>query len=119
MNGSLDMIITGTISTEPQLRQVGENTVCNFNLVVNQGKGDKRKALFLRCAAWNGVGDVVASYAHKGDVIKINTEWLDLSVYNNSPQADITVTRVNLIPTGRRDGVTANGNAPSVDDIPF
>jgi single-stranded DNA-binding protein len=113
------MQVIGTISTEPQLRQVGENTVCNFNLVVNQGKGDKRKALFLRCAAWNGLGDVVANYAHKGDVIKVNTEWLDLSVYNNNTQADITITRVNLIPTGRRDAANGNDSAQPVEDIPF
>ena len=123
MSSSVDFILIGNISTEPTTRQVGENTVTNFNVAVNRKQNNKEFVVYYRVAAWNGLSDVVSSYAHKGDPIKVYANWIQPSVYNNEAQLDVTAGNITLLASKRgpvaSNGTPAGNSASQTDDIPF
>lgn len=123
MNGSILMVITGTITQDPKPRVTKDNNVTNFTVAINrQTSNGERMARFINVAAWGKMGDVVLKNATKGEAIVIQAEWFDLDVYQNNAQMEVNATRITLLPNGRRsDPVDAsNGNDSSqVDDIPF
>ncbi|MEO8391533.1 MAG: single-stranded DNA-binding protein [Chloroflexota bacterium] len=117
MNGSIDLILIGNISTEPVQRITGENTVTNFNVAVNIVQGGVKKVVYYRVAAWNKLSDVVSNYAHKGDPIKVYTHWIQPSVYNGEAQLEVNAQSITLLGSKRE-----NANAPAQTestDIPF
>lgn len=63
-------ILVGNLTQDPTLRTVnvgGVNiNVCNFNIAVNQGFGDRQKTTYFRINAWRGLADVCAQHLTKG-----------------------------------------------------
>lgn len=64
----------GRLTKEPELRSVGENTVCNFTLAINRPYKDKdgeQQADFIQCQAWNKQAEFMNTYLHKGQLISV------------------------------------------------
>lgn len=69
-------VITGRLTKNPELRQVGENQipVLNFTLAVERDFTDdnnERKADFIPVVAWNGLAKFIAGHFGRGGAISV------------------------------------------------
>lgn len=63
------LTIAGNLTRDPESRQVGDKTVCNFTVAVNRRQRDKdgnTVADFFRVSAWGKVGESCQKYLTKG-----------------------------------------------------
>lgn len=61
--------ITGNLTRDPETRQVGDKSVCNFTVAVNRRQKDKdgnTVADFFRVSAWGKMGETCQKYLAKG-----------------------------------------------------
>jgi single-strand DNA-binding protein len=59
--------LTGNLTRDPESRTVQSgNTVCNFDLAVNEKKGGKESVLYVKVAAWGKTGELCQQYLKKG-----------------------------------------------------
>ena len=56
----------GDLTADPELRQIGENTVCNFSVACNDYQGGQEVTDFINCEAWGKVGQSIADNFKKG-----------------------------------------------------
>lgn len=63
------LTIAGNLTRDPESRQVGDKTVCNFTVAVNRRQRDKdgnTVADFFRVSAWGKTGESCQKYLSKG-----------------------------------------------------
>ena len=62
------LTIIGNLTKDPETRTVNTATgpvnVCDFTVAANGRK--KEDAIFFRCTAWRGLGDMIAKHCSKG-----------------------------------------------------
>lgn len=62
----------GRIGKDIDLRHTqNEKPVCNFNIAVDNGYGDKKQTHWISCIAWNKTAENIAKFFGKGDLIGI------------------------------------------------
>lgn len=99
------IVMTGRLSTEPELRQTTNGTaVCNFSIAVprdyknEEGNYDSD---FFNCVAWRGTGEMVAKHFKKGQRINLNGSletrtYQDKDTGKNRTAYEIIVDRVEF-----------------------
>ena len=66
------IILAGRLSAEPNLRYTpAGKAVCNFNVAVDDGYGDKKKTVWFRVTAWDKTAENVNQYLGKGSQVLI------------------------------------------------
>lgn len=65
------IILTGRLTRDPELRHVGENSVCNFRIAVDR-RNKNRETDFIDVVAWNKTAEFVANYIGKGRLIAVD-----------------------------------------------
>lgn len=63
------VIISGVIARDPEYRQVGENTVCNFTVATRRGyrnKDGKYMSDYLNCTVWGKTAEYMQKFAANG-----------------------------------------------------
>lgn len=68
--------IIGNITADLQTKQVGQSSVCEFSIAVNEvyydaNKKKIEKVHFFDCSAWGNTGDNIAKFFIKGQKIAI------------------------------------------------
>ena len=66
-----NVTLTGRLSRDPEILVSKGHKICNFTLAVNDGYGEKQKANFFKCQAWNRQAEILGKYTKKGDLIGI------------------------------------------------
>jgi single-strand DNA-binding protein len=65
------LIIIGNLTHDPVSRTVaGDKSVCNFNVAVNQRRGDNR-CIFFRVAVWGKAGENCQRFLAKGSKVMV------------------------------------------------
>lgn len=65
------VILMGRLTADPECRKAGkDHTVCDFSIAVERPR-NRDTVDFIRCNAWNGCGEFIEKYFHKGDLIHI------------------------------------------------
>lgn len=117
---SLDKtIIGGNLTRDPEVRQVGENSVANFSVAVNRkyktATGEKREEVtFIDCTAWGYRANFVGQWFRKGDGIIVEgrhrqEKW---QAADNTPRTKLIIVADNIhFPPGGSGRAT--GGAPS------
>ena len=62
------VVLVGRITKNPELRQVGENAVCNFTIAVNRVFSDsngERQADFINCVVWKKQAENLEKFVKK------------------------------------------------------
>lgn len=99
------IVMTGRLSTEPELRQTANGTsVCNFSIAVPRdykNEAGEYEADFFNCVAWRGTGELVAKHFKKGQRININGSletrtYEDKETGKNRTAYEINVDRVEF-----------------------
>lgn len=119
MYTSINIQVTGFVGSDPQVRQVGEQTVASFSVAVSRKNraGDKQ-TLWVRVNCWNKLAKIAEQYVKKGALVQVMSEWLRPSAWvdqSGTPQPSLDVDANRLVLLDRAE----NGDAESSEDIPF
>lgn len=100
----------GNLTREPEVREAGKTTVCNFGIAINEkwkdGDGKSRETVtFVDIQAWGKRGDVIAQYFGKGDPIhlegKLRLEsWEDKQTQQKRSKISVTLENFQFVKPG-------------------
>ena len=62
-------VFDGRLARDAELKDLGENKVCNFSVGSNVGFGDKQKTLWLDCSIWGRRGEALNDSLKKGQQV--------------------------------------------------
>lgn len=62
----------GNLTADPEVRQAGGNTVCNFSIACDDYQGGQEVTDFIDCGAWGKVGQSIADNFKKGSRIFVS-----------------------------------------------
>jgi single-strand DNA-binding protein len=127
------VIIGGTLTRDPELRQTaGGTAVCEFVVAVNAKYKDRETATFVGCVAWGKTGEIVNRYFTKGSRIVAfgkltQDEWTDNAGQKKS-KTKVTATEIDFVdkrsesgyrqpPRDDHNAAKANGYQPQHQDI--
>ncbi len=122
MGTSVNMQITGFVGSDPQVRQVGEQSVASFSVAVSRkNRAGEKQTLWVRVNCWNRLSEVAQQYVKKGSLIQATSEWLRLSAWTDQsgtpqPSLDIDANRLVLLDRAENGD---NGHSEETADIPF
>lgn len=110
--------LAGNLVRDPETRQAGSSTVCNFTIAINRkwrGKdgADHDEAAYAGCQAWGKTGDTIAKYLKRGDPIfveaRMGTESYTDKDGKKVSKTRFTVESFQFVGSAKRD----NGSSPS------
>lgn len=122
MGTSLNMQVTGYVGSDPQVRQVGEQSVASFSVAVSRKtrNGDKQ-TVWVRVSCWGKLADIAVKYVHKGSLVQVTAEWLRPSAWvdqSGTPQPSLDMDANRLVLLDRAENGD-NGHGEGGEDIPF
>lgn len=102
----------GRFVSDPVLRQVGETSVCEFSLAINEYRkiaGEKKKIVsFLEFQLWDKGAEVVAKYCKKGDLINVSAtprqdRWEDRTTGQKRSKVIFRIDEFELMGGNKRE----------------
>ena len=122
MGTSINMQVTGFVGSDPQVRQVGEQSVASFSVAVSRkNRAGEKQTLWVRVNCWNKLSDVAAQYVRKGSLVQVTAEWLRPSAWvdqSGTPQPSLDMDANRLVLLDRAEN-GENGHSEDMADIPF
>ena len=73
------IILSGRLTKDPELRQGKTTAFCHFTIALDTGYGDRKKTLFIPCEAVGKTAEFIGKYFSKGDPIEIAGSLMDNS----------------------------------------
>jgi len=69
------VILTATVTKQPELRYTGDGTAfAPLSVVVNCGWGENKHPMWVRVSTWRKTAEFIAQYVGKGDIVTIDGE---------------------------------------------
>lgn len=66
------VILHGHVATDITLRRTQSGkAVADFNVATNEGSGDRKRAEFTRCVAWDKTAEIADRYLRKGSEVAL------------------------------------------------
>lgn len=119
---------SGNLGGDAETRPVGSTTVCNFNVAVTAGYGDKKQTIWVRCALWGQRAESgLVDYLKKGQQVVVSGE-ISTHEYESKTYVQVRVNDVTLVGGKAQGGGSVSAAAPASppptpapedDDIPF
>lgn len=111
-------IFIGNVGGDPEVKQVGDAKVANFNIGVTKTWKDKggekqTKTEWVRLVAWRGLAEVAEKYVRKGQQVYVEGE-METRSYEKEGQTHYTTT-INLDTMkllGKRSAEATEGPGP-------
>jgi len=123
MDTSLHMQVTGYVGSDPQVRQVGEQSVASFSVAVSRkNRAGEKQTLWVRVNCWNKLSEVAAQYVKKGSLIQVSSEWLRPSAWvdqSGTPQPSLDMDANRLVLLDRAENGNTGHSEEAMSDIPF
>lgn len=117
--------IIGNLTRDPESRQVGDKTVCNFTVAVNRRQKDKdgnNVADFFRISAWGKIGETCQKYLTKGRKVGVtgNVSVHPYAGQDGTPKASLEVfaSDVEFLSSGNNGEQSAPAQATASAPIP-
>ena len=122
MSGVNKVILVARLGQDPESRDVGDSTVCNFSVATSEKWKDKsgnkqEKTEWHRIVAWGKLAGVCQEYLKKGDNVYVEGQlqytekdgkyYTDIKIFN------MTMLGGNAAPAGGKKADMED------DDIPF
>lgn len=64
--------VFGHLTRDPESRDFGETSVCNFSVASNRrGRDGEETVMYVRCGAWGKLGQTIQQYKRKGDPVTV------------------------------------------------
>lgn len=64
-------IIVGRLGADPEVKQVGDNTVANFSVATNESWGDNEHTEWHRVVVWGKAAEACGQYLSKGSLVAV------------------------------------------------
>lgn len=120
------VLLAGNLTREPQSRQAGKTTVCDFGLAINRryksGDEMREEVVFVDVEAWSRTGELVAQYLTKGSScfvegrLKLDS-WEDKEG-NKRSKLKVVADSVQFLGTGVRESGETSDPLPSENAAP-
>jgi len=116
-------VFDGRLARDAELKDLGENKVCNFSIGSNVGFGDKQKTIWLDCSIWGRRGESLNDSLKKGQQVFISGE-LSTREYEKDGQARTALSlNVQSLAFGassrNAEDKTLSNSTELNDEIPF
>lgn len=121
-------IFAGALGADARKNTVGENTVANFPVAVNQRRKGEDVTLWIDCAIWGKRADALAQYLTKGSKVTVSGAVSVDSYEKNGetiPKLKLFVNEITLqggkqeqAPAQQKEE-PAGGGDDFDDDVPF
>lgn len=122
------IIIAGRLGKDQEGRYTPDGKfISNFSVAVDDGYGDRKKTIWVRCSMFGERAEKVAQYLNKGQVVLVTgrlnaTETGECRVWtDNSGKVhasfEMVVSDLKLMPGGPRG--EQQEEAPAADVVPF
>lgn len=115
-----NLCIMGNLTADPDVT-VLENEICRTNLTIAQseGKGDKKKTVFLDCTAWRKTAELIGEHFTKGNPIilvgkLVQDNWTDKETGKPRSKLKMHVQSFSFVPRG----ASADAPAPTRERAP-
>ena len=122
MGSSLNLQVTGYVGSDPQVRQVGEQTVASFSVAVSRkNRAGEKQTVWVRVNCWNRLAEVAQQYVKKGSLIQASSDWMRLSAWTDqggTPQSSLDIDASRLVLLDRVENGD-NGSSEGDGAIPF
>lgn len=123
------IIISGNVGKDAELRDTRDSKVLSFNVGVKNGFGKDAGSVWYRCSLWGKAAEAFAGSLKKGTKVFVSGE-LTHDEYEGKPQFNVRVGSIDTAPRSeaKADGgsqVQADGGSHTTwnndldDDCPF
>jgi single-strand DNA-binding protein len=121
-----NIIISGNVGKDAELRTVRDSQVLSFNVGVKNGFGKDAGSVWYRCSLWGKAAEVFAGSLKKGTKVFVSGE-LTHDEYEGKPQFNVRVSSIDTAPRSEAGGsntttdtsVTWDNVKDLDDDVPF
>lgn len=69
---------SGNVGKDARFGTVGDKTVCNFNVGVKEGYGDKERTNWIDCALWGKTAEKMSTMLLKGTKVTVHGRITDV-----------------------------------------
>jgi single-strand DNA-binding protein len=113
---------SGNLGNDCRTNTVGSSTVCNFNVAVKAGYGDRAQTIWISCSLWGKKAESrLPEYLNKGQGVMVTGE-LSTEEYDGKTQLKVNVREIDLQGKGERS--SDHGRPPMQEhstgqDTPF
>jgi single-strand DNA-binding protein len=121
-----NIIISGNVGKDAELRTVRDNQVLSFNVGVKNGFGKDAGSVWYRCSLWGKAAEVFAGSLKKGTKVFVSGE-LTHDEYEGKPQFNVRVSSIDTAPRSEAGGSSTTADTSVTwdnvkdldDDVPF
>jgi len=111
MSGINKVILVGRLGTDPEVKAVGDSSVCNFSMATSESWKDKEgnkqeKTEWHKIAVWGKLADVCERYLSKGKQV-----YLEGSLHTRSWETDTGEKRYSTEIKGTKVEFLGGGEA--------
>jgi single-strand DNA-binding protein len=92
-----NIIISGNVGKDAELRTVRDSQVLSFNVGVKNGFGKDAGSVWYRCSLWGKAAEVFAGSLKKGTKVFVSGE-LTHDEYEGKPQFNVRVGSIDTAP---------------------
>jgi single-strand DNA-binding protein len=92
-----NIIISGNVGKDAELRTVRDSQVLSFNVGVKNGFGKDAGSVWYRCSFWGKAAEVFAGSLKKGTKVFVSGE-LTHDEYEGKPQFNVRVGSIDTAP---------------------
>ena len=111
------MAISGRLTRDPEIRDVGNSKVCNFRIAWNsKDKDGESVGHFFDCVAWNELAENIAEW-RKGNRVVLHGR-LTYSEWKNDNDEQRSATRITVEDAGLSVKWTPNTDGPAQPKSP-
>lgn len=131
MNGFSQVVLLGNLTRDFERRQVGEYSVAESALAINEKRGDRESVAFVDVEIWGKGGEIASTYARKGSPLLVEgrlkyDSWNDKTTGQKRTSFSVVVDNFRFVggkpDESKRPVVQNNVSSDSnvgPNDIPF
>jgi len=123
------VIISGNVGKDAELRTVRDSQVLSFNVGVKNGFGKDAGSVWYRCSLWGKAAESFSGSIKKGTKVFITGDLIH-DEYEGKPQFNVRVGSIDTAPRSEAGSGNTQSSAPSQnqhntfdeeldDDCPF
>ena len=106
------IIISGNVGKDAELRTVRDSQVLSFNVGVKNGFGKDAGSVWYRCSLWGKAAESFSGSIKKGTKVFITGDLIH-DEYEGKPQFNVRVGSIDTAPRSESGASNTQSNAPS------
>ena len=113
MNMLNQVTLVGRLTSDLEIKEVGENKVANFSIAVPRSYKNAEgeyETDFINCSVWGNIATNTAEYCKKGDIIgivgRLHTESYEDKEGNKKHATKVNVEKVTFLSSKKSEEVS-------------